>query len=183
MFERILQIIAGNNNKSAGRDIKETTHIYNFNPHPIRFYEQDLKEIIECFSKETDNINNVIENTTDFYRPKIKKKNEINRLSNEYFEHIKKNSLMHFEKISIFLKDIRNEEFLKMYLSTTTEINNKIVCNRREFEYFEKIFDAIYNYIVEKSNYELPFNKELIWVFLHYMYYSCDIGDKHDQTS
>lgn len=100
MFEKIMQLIAGNNNKSAGRDITETTHIYNFNPHPIRFYEIELKEIIECFSEELDEISDIIEKTNDFYRPNIEKKNEINNLSKECFEHIKQNSLVYFTSIA-----------------------------------------------------------------------------------
>lgn len=45
------------------------------------------------------------------------------------------------------------------------------------------IFDAIYNYIVEKVDYKLPFDRGLIWVFLHFMYYNCDIGEKYDKTT
>lgn len=178
-----MQIIAGNDNKSAGRDIIEKQHIYNYNPHPIRFFENDLKEIICVFSEEVVVIGNIIEKTTDLERPYIEKKNELNNLSEAYFEHIKRDNLVYFDKINIFLKDPRNKNFLKRYLSTTREINRKIVCNRNEFKYFEVIFDAIYNYIVENSNYDLPFDRDLIWVFLHFMYYNCDIGEKYDKTT
>ncbi|WP_305927692.1 ABC-three component system protein [Bacillus mycoides] len=183
MFSRIMQIIAGKGNKSAGRDINETNHIYNYNPHPIRFFENDLKDIICVFSDEVNVISNIIENTTDFKRPNIEKKNELNDLSESYFEHIKRDNLAYFDKISLFLKDPRNKNFLERYLSTTNEINRKIVCNRNEFKYFEVIFDAIYNYVVERADNDLPFDKDLIWVFLHFMYYNCDIGEKYDKTS
>lgn len=182
MFTKIMQVISGKDNKSAGRDIIETKHIYNYNPHPIRFYENDLKEIICVFSDEIDIISNIVEEI-DFERPYIEKKNELNNLSESYFEHIKKDYLAYFDKITIFLKDPRNEKFLKRYLSTTKEINRKIVSNRKEFVFFEVIFDAIYSYIVEKSNNFLPFDKDLVWVFLHFMYYNCDIGEKYDKTS
>lgn len=184
MFSKIMQKIAGIGNKTAGRDIIEKQQtIYYYNPHPIRFFENDLKEIIHVFSKEIDVIKNIVEETSDFDRPNISKKNELNNLSEEYFEHIKKESLVYFDKIRMFLNDPRNEEFLKKYLSTTKEINRKIVCNRKEFQYFEIIFDAIFSYIVESSNYDLPFDRDLIWVFLHFMYYNCDIGEKDDKTS
>lgn len=183
MFSKIMQIIAGKDNKSAGRDINEINHIYNYNPHPIRFFENDLKELICVFSDEIDVISNIVEITTDLKRPKIEEKNELNNLSKLYFEHIKKDNLVYFDKITNFLKDPRNENFLKSYLSTTNEINRKIVCKRNEFKSFEVIFDAIYDYIVEKANNDLPFDKDLIWVFLHFMYYNCDIGEKYDKTS
>lgn len=191
-----MQLITGSNNNTAGRDNNtagrdvntagrdvHNTHIYSFNPHPIRFYENDIKEIVECFVEELDVIGNIIQETNDFYRPHIEIKNEINNLSDGCFEHIKKESMAYFDKIDAFLSDRRNEEFLKKYLSTAKEINNKIVCNRSEFNYFEKIFDAIYNYIVDRANYQFAFDRELIWVFLHFMYYNCDIGEKYDTTT
>lgn len=183
MFAKVRQIIAGMNNKSAGRDIIETIHVYQFNPHPIRFFENDLKDIISVFAEEVEVISEILDKAKDFKRPHIEEKNELNNLSKKYFEHIKKESLVYFDKIEIFLKDPRNEKFLKMYLSTTEEINNKIVCNRNEFKFFEVIFDAIYTYIVEKANNNLPFDKGLIWVFLHFMYYNCDIGEKYVKTT
>ncbi|MGD5955114.1 hypothetical protein QUU72_22590, partial [Xanthomonas citri pv. citri] len=121
--------------------------------------------------------------TNDFKRPHIEIKNNINNLSNDYFEYIKKNSMMYFGKIKFFLEDPTNEKFLEKYLSTAREINNKIVCHRSDFSAFQKIFDAIYTYIVERANYQLTFDKALIWVFLHFMYYNCDIGEKYDTAT
>lgn len=177
MFERIKQIIFGSNN------IVALGNINHYNPHPIRFFEKDIKEVIDCFSQEVDEIIGIVDDYNDFYRPNIEKKNELNNLTNTYFIHIKSHSLVYFDKITEFLNDRRNEEFLSKYLSTTSELNNKIISNRTDFIYFDKIFDAIYSYIVEKDNYELCFDKGLIWVFLHYMYWNCDIGVKYDKTS
>ncbi|TFE00698.1 ABC-three component system protein [Jeotgalibacillus salarius] len=183
MFSKIMQAIVGRDNKSAGRDINEINHIYNYNPHPIRFYEDDLKEIICVFSDDVEVISDIVENTRDLERPHIEMKNDLNNLSEKYFEHIKQDNLAYFDKVTIFLQDPRNKGFLEMYLSTTREINRKIVCNRDDFERFEVIFDAIYTYVVEKASNDLPFDKDLIWVFLHFMYYNCDIGEKYDKTS
>lgn len=181
MTDKIRQWIMGDNNNTAGRDI--VTKNFHFDPYPIRFFEDDIKEVILCFSEEVDEISNIIENNEDFYRPEIEQKNKINNLSERCFKHIQENSINHFEKIEDFLHDRRNEKYLKKYLSTAEELNNKIVCNRTEFEYFDKIFDALYTYIVEKSNNNLRFPKNLIWIFLHYMYYKCDIGEKYDKAT
>ena len=179
MDEKLRQYLIGNNSRQAGRDIYE----YYYNPYPIRFFEEDIKEIIRCFADEVEEINGIVEDFNDLYRPDIEKKNEINRLSEEYFNLIKEQSLMYFEKIRRFLKDPDNKNHLQKYLSTITELNNKIMCNRQDFDYFEKVFDAIYSYIVDKCNYELKFDKNLIWVFLHYMYWNCDIGEKYDKDA
>lgn len=177
MFDRIRQMIFGSQNVIAAGNINY------FNPHPIRFFEKDIKEVIDCFSQEVEVITGIVDDYNDFYRPNIEKKNEINVLTSLYFKHIKENSLVYFDKITEFLNDRRNKEFLEKYLSTAKEINNKIVSNRTDFVYFDKIFDAIYSYTVEKDDYNLCFDKELIWVFFHYMYWNCDIGVKYDKTS
>lgn len=174
MVERVRQLIFGNNNVVAMGDI------IHHNPHPIRFFEKDIKEVINCFSEEVEEITGIVEDYNDFYRPNIEKKNDLNNLTETYFEHIKNHSLLYFDKVTEFLNDRRNEKYLSKYLSTARELNNKIISNRTDFIYFDKIFDAIYSYIVEKDNYELSFDKELIWVFLHYMYWNCDIGVKYD---
>ncbi|WDZ63456.1 hypothetical protein MF628_08655 [Paenibacillus polymyxa] len=179
MIEKLKQLVFGSNNKVAMRDIVENT----YNPHPIRFFENDIKDVIDHFSQEIEVISGIVENYNDFYRPHIEKKNELNNLTSLYFEHIKQHSLVYFDKIRDFLQDRRNEKKLAQYLSTARELNNKIICNRTDFMYFDKIFDAIYSYIVEKDGYNLNFDKELIWVFLHYMYWNCDIGVKYDKTS
>lgn len=108
MIENLKQFIVGNNNKSAGRDLVG----YNFAPHPIRFYEEDIREIILCFSEEIEELGNIIEETDDFYRPNIEKKNEINNLSERCFKLIQENSLNYFHKIDKFLHDRRNEKYL-----------------------------------------------------------------------
>ncbi|WP_026894724.1 ABC-three component system protein [Clostridiisalibacter paucivorans] len=181
MMEKLMQLLLGDNNNVAGRDIIKKE--YHYDPHPIRFYEKDIEEIILCFSEEIKEMCNIIEKNDDFYRPNIEEKNRINNLTERYFKYIQKNSLNHFHKIESFLYNIRNKEYLKKYLSTANELNNKIICNRNQFEYFEKIFDVIYNYIVENNDYNLKCDKNLIWIFLHYMYYNCDIGDKYDKTT
>lgn len=176
MISKFKQLILGDNNTAAGRDIIIN---YNNNPYTFRFFEDDIKEVILCFSEELENLKDVIGEATDFNRPDIEKKNEINRLSEDYFEHIKKHSINYFEKIKKFLSNPSNEEYLNKYLNTANELNNKIRCHRKDFIHFEKVFDIIYTYITEKNNNNLKFDKNLIWVFLHFMYYNCDIGEKN----
>jgi hypothetical protein len=175
MISHLLQLVFGNNNRVAHRDINE----FYYNPYPIRFFEQDIKDVIECFTDEIEVIDDIINILNDTYRIDIEKKNELNNLSQECFNHIKENSIIYFNKIDTFLFDPRNEKYLAKYLSTITELNNKIICNRREFDYFDKIFDSIYTYIVQRCEYNLSFDKNLIWIFLHYMYWKCDIGVKY----
>jgi hypothetical protein len=177
MIDSIMQWIRGNNNNIAGRDLT----IINYNEYPIRFHEKDIKNIIELFFNQIVSINHVINGAQESYTllyPGIEKKNELNNLSEAYFEHIKKESVNYFSKIDKFLSDPKNEKLRSKYIETSIELNNKIRCNRTSFDYFEKIFDAIYTFIADRNSGIMNFQKEFIWVFLHYMYFNCDLGEK-----
>lgn len=140
---------------------------------PLNFNENDLKEIINTFNKiskdEEKTIPAIPENRD------IETKNVLNRLSEEYFNSIIKKNLIYFDQIRDFLTDEINSEYLNKYDNTIDDINEEIIIHRDEFEKFEEILNFLYKFIVE-NNPELDQNRRLVRVFLHYMYYNCDIG-------
>ncbi len=69
-----------------------------------------------------------------------------------------------------------NNELSVMYLDSAFELKNLITVKRDEFGAFEEIFVLIYNLVCDR-NPKLR-NKRFIYVFLHYMYFNCDIGQK-----
>lgn len=161
----------------AGRDINISNH-YNIDYNIMRFYEDDIKEIIIFFSnisssiKETDFIDNS--------SIPIEEKNRINDLSEEYFELIKSKSLPNFNKIQSFLGDPRNEYFVELYQNTTEELQEKILAVRHKVDKFQEIFDLLKTYILESNRDDKNFikHRNKIVLFLHFMYYNCDIGFK-----
>lgn len=146
---------------------------------PLVFHEKDMKNLILYFGNNIDDISKIAQEThEELKRVNVEEKNKKNNLSQAYFELMKEQSLSYFHKIDIFLKDPKNIKLLNAYQNTTTELNNKITIYRKNFSEFEKIFDHIYEHIVRKHEDEINDQKRLIWVFLHYMYYNCDIGLK-----
>ncbi|MGB1218331.1 MAG: ABC-three component system protein [Flavobacteriales bacterium] len=138
---------------------------------PINFDENDLKEIINSFSKV---------DKKKGYLPKIpkrdiEKKNEINNLSKEYFNNVIKRNLIYLGQIREFLSNPINAEYLSKYENTIDDINEEVIVHRDEFDKFDLIFNYLYKFIVE-NNPELKSNRRLVRLFLHYMYYNCDIG-------
>ncbi len=143
---------------------------------PIEFFENDLKEIIIAFSKSSKELSATVSAKLKQLKNTDKtKKNELNNLSKEYFEIIKKKSLSYFVKIEIFLKDPLNKEYLNFYENTIWDLQAKITTKRDEYDKFEEILDTLFEYIFQ-NNTDLKDNRKLIWVFLHYMYWHCDIG-------
>ncbi|OHD09214.1 MAG: hypothetical protein A2Y34_14625 [Spirochaetes bacterium GWC1_27_15] len=163
---------------------KNIVSAFNLNKYflPFDFTDTDLKELVLEFH------NQITKNQSDI-RNKIKKikddcnyiekelKNEKNKLGRDYFEYIKTNSLEYFSKIDIFLKDTINNELTEVYLNLTNELNNMILVKRDEFAQFEEIFVYIYQYVYNK-NPQLKNKRRFINIFLHYMYFNCDIGVK-----
>ncbi len=139
---------------------------------PLSFDENDLRLIVNSFNK-LDNkkrgLSKVPENRD------IENKNKLNALSKEYFDNVIKRNLIYFEQIRSFLKDSINKEYLDKYENTIDDINAKIVVHRTDFEKFEMILEFLYDFIIE-NNAELKNKRRLVRLFLHYMYYNCDIG-------
>ena len=138
---------------------------------PLSFDENDLKEIINSFSK----IDKKKGNLTEIPERDIEKKNQLNNLSKEYFNNSIKKNLIYLDQIREFLMDPINSEYLNKYENTIDDINEEIIVHRDDFDKFDMIFSYLYKFIIE-NNPELNNNRNLVRLFLHYMYYNCDIG-------
>ena len=138
---------------------------------PLSFDENDLKEIINSFSK----INKKKGNLPEIPERDIEKKNQLNNLSKEYFNNAIKKNLIYLDQIREFLMDPINTEYLNKYENSIDDINEEIIVHRDDFDKFDMIFSYLYKFIIE-NNPELNNNRNLVRLFLHYMYYNCDIG-------
>lgn len=112
---------------------------------------------------------------TDFTYVEKKKKNKINNLSDAYYSMILNNSLPYFKTISDFLKNPRNTKLTEQYQDTIDEIRQKILTNIDGFERFDDALTYIYDNVTE-GNEKLAQKRRFVTIFLHYMYFSCDIG-------
>ena len=138
---------------------------------PLSFDENDLKEIINSFSK----IDKKKGNLPEIPERDIDKKNQLNNLSKEYFNNVIKKNLIYLDQIRDFLMDPINSEYLNKYENTIDDINEEIIVHRDDFDKFDMIFNYLYKFIID-NNPELSNNRNLVRLFLHYMYYNCDIG-------
>lgn len=144
--------------------------------NPLRIHPDDIKEVIIAFDKNKHKLDmrNV---QSGFGHIDIETKNKINKLNEEYFSFIKDKSQAYFNQISKFLEDPKNKKFLNLYENIVSELQAKIITNRGDFDEFNKIIEYYYDFILVRCP-ELKKIKRLIRVFLHFMYWSCDIGKK-----
>jgi hypothetical protein len=141
---------------------------------PLRFYEKDLRDIIISFSEQRANISTAAQNyLTSFIVIDKEQKNKLNNLSQEYFNFIKNRSLQYFEEIEKFLLDPKNESYTKMYSNTVSDLQAVIILERNRFDEFEHVIERIVSIVVDDK---LKKIREIARVFVHFMYFNCDIG-------
>jgi len=144
---------------------------------PLRFYEKELRDVIIVFSEQSKSISTEANNyITSFTVIDKEKKNELNNLSKDYFEFLKNHSLQYFEEIEKFLRDPKNEPYMKMYSNTVSDLQDAITVERNRFNEFEHIIKHLVEYTVGNNDDKLKDLRKIVRVFIHFMYFNCDIG-------
>lgn len=143
---------------------------------PLQFYEDDLKDIIVSFSEIDFSNDDLQEIQRKNDRIDVKDKNKLNKMSEDYFNNSLKRSMKDFAEIESFFKSPKNKKLAKMYDNTIDDIQSKILVKRSEFHAFEEIIDYLFEYMFSRQELVLKEDRRLIRVFLHYMYFHCDIG-------
>jgi len=143
---------------------------------PLEFYEEDLKVLITKFAEIDFNGQELKEIIRNNDRIPIEEKNELNSLSQDYFNSVFKKSINDFSKIETFIKNPKNQEMQRFYDNTVDDLQAKILVKRSEFNTFEEIIEYLYEFVLTNNLVELKNDRRLIRTFLHYMYYHCDIG-------
>mgnify|MGYP004606025517 CR=1 FL=1 len=181
------QLSLGNGvTNQAGRDVNDysTNTVINYNtPSTLNdffIYEDDIKEIICFFNSNVSSLNDTP--FPDNEPIEIEVKNNLNKLSHEYFENeIEEKSLPQFGRIRAFLKNPRNSDYVEMYENISEELQNIVLVKIKEYGEFDTIFSFLYSLISSKCSSDKAFMKlrRKIMLFLHFMYYNCDIGLKN----
>lgn len=150
---------------------------------PLEFYEKDLQKVVIAFSKANIPKEALKTIQSDLKRIPIEEKNELNALGKEYFDNVLKASYSDFDKITSYLNDPKNNEYKIMYDNTIRDLQAKIFLKINNFYAFEEIIEYICDYILDINDTKLLNNRRLIRVFIHYMYFYCDIGKKETENA
>lgn len=144
---------------------------------PLRFYEKDLKEVIIIFSQESKVISQEAADYVHSFDLITKgKKNELNNLSKDYFDFILTHSTKYFEEIEKYLKNPINDRYTRMYSNTVSDLQAKIILERDRFLEFEHLIESLVEFIVTNNEDKLKDFRSIVRVFIHFMYFNCDIG-------
>lgn len=144
---------------------------------PLRFYEKELRDVIIVFSEQSKDISTETKSyIKNFNVIDKEKKNGLNNLSKEYFDFIKTHSLQYFEEIENFLRDPKNESYTRMYSNTVSDLQDAITVERNRFNEFEHVIKHLVDYTIGNNTEKLNDLRRIVRVFIHFMYFNCDIG-------
>ncbi len=114
----------------------------------------------------------------DFSEVDIDKKNDLNRLGDEYYSTVIVRHEPYFNRINNFLGNPLNTQITNLYYQIVDEIRAKIAISRDEHERFENFINifadaAVRDQISGRSQYRRTLN-----ILMSFMYVNCDIGRK-----
>lgn len=146
---------------------------------PDQFYETDIRNVIVLFGSNTNWIDTPpIEDATPFKFADKVRKNALNYIDETYFSEIKSHSLQFFRSIECFLQDPKNTPYLVKYMNTTSDLRGYIQKHSDKYS-FKEILETIIETITGADTCTEIFHvRALVRVFVHYMYWNCDIGRK-----
>lgn len=166
-----------NNYINRYKDLIKEYHLSEF-MIPDRFYEDDIRQVIILFDKKVNF--EEIEPKKDDSLTYIDKpnKNKLNDINDEYFSEIKNFSVPYFKQIDDFLKDPINKDLKRMYINTVADLRGYVHKNI-EVHSFKSLLEAIIERVLGNDDREPIFqHRALVRIFVHYMYWNCDIGRK-----
>lgn len=148
---------------------------------PIQVTPNELADVISAFHK---NKPSEIDETLNpepvgFHRPGIEIKNQINGLTDEYFNYIKEVSFSTFAEIAGFLESPINDVYREYYDTTVADLRATLIAHKNDYDTFDSILENFYKHLIERDN-DLKKHRKLTRAFLHYMYWKCDIGEKEN---
>ena len=103
-------------------------------------------------------------------------KNELNGLTDEYFEHMLDRLTPYLEQIHNFLVDHKNKALRRKYQESVQVLKGRIIAFRKDFENFDRVMEHLAMDMYSKCKHHEGVSMLLVSVFLDYMYFTCDIG-------
>lgn len=145
---------------------------------PFEFDESDIENVVVSLSQFVKSKHTSLLKDDLFVYPGLEKKNELNKMGEDYFKDVMQASMDDFERIRSFLSEPTNVEIKECYDDAVSELNAKISLNRNQFYEFEQVLESIYDSVISRYDAELSHKKRLVRTLIHYMYCNCDIGRK-----
>ncbi|MEZ5530713.1 MAG: ABC-three component system protein [Porticoccaceae bacterium] len=145
----------------------------------ITFDPNDLREVITVIASEHSGLE---QKPSDFGSISIEKKNQLNRLSQTFYDEIvSRDYEPYFFELDAFLKQRASEDLQGLVGKIAKSLNKKIIAGNDDFSSFETLLMSIENALLDSQYDSLKGKEESISLFLFYLYANCFIGKKTEE--
>lgn len=145
----------------------------------ITFDPNSLRDVIVAIANEYDELE---QKPCDFGSISIEVKNELNNLSQSFYEQIiARDYEPYFFELDRFLKQRASEDLQGLVGKIIKSLNKKILAGHQDFETFEELLLSIENVLLDSQYEFLKDKEESISLFLFYLYSNCYIGRKTEE--
>jgi hypothetical protein len=149
---------------------------------PLRASPDELAEVIIAIADAHSEIDwPTSASWSSLERIAFTKKNQANRLSDEYARYITRNYLKHFGVVERFLADPINVNVNMAYRNAVDEFASKLIVYRHEFPTYDKLLDHLISVLINRDG-DLSAHKRLTRTVFYFMYWSCDIGATEEEA-
>ena len=162
--------------KLGNNNIGDPSFIYSIGP--ANFSWDELRLIIVSLYDTVVYLKLPAQSGFDFSEIDIVKKNELNRVGNDYYNSVIVVHQPYFGRIQEFLNDPINSEIVQKYYQVVDEIRAKIATSRNENERFEYFLNLLADTAVKDQDNVRGRNRRTLNILLSFMYVNCDIGRK-----
>ena len=145
---------------------------------PLNIRPEDLIAVVKKFRQQITKTTTPNTKVPDFIYTPTDKKNEINNLSEGYYSYIKEESEKYFHRIEDFLKNPRNKKYKDLYNTTAYDFKGDIISKKDNYNNFDEILEEVFS--ISYNHLKGKINKHILKVFIHFMYFNCDIGQKEN---
>ena len=149
---------------------------------PLVVSPDDLSDVVYALA---DHQKTGLVNEDDPPTPRIPyaDKNEINNMSEEYADTLRKRYLKETAQVQYFLSAPENYELMQLYENIVDEFQLKIIAKRKEHQDFDSVMNHLMDLLFARDP-VLRKHKRLTRIMLFYMYWNCDIGsEKYASTN
>ena len=154
-------------------------HLIRTHNGSITFDPNSLRDVIIIIAKEYDDLE---QKPSDFRPISIEKKNELNNLSQSFYDEIiSRDYEPYFFELDKFLKQRASEDLQGLVGKIVKSLNKKILAGYKDFKTFEALLISIENALLDSQYETLSDKEDSISLFLFYLYANCYIGRKTEE--
>lgn len=145
---------------------------------PLIVSSYDLADIVERFDNQFPEIQKS-QLTPPIHRTHYAAKNQINNMSEQFADDIKRKYLPQTQLIDEFLANAENRDLLEKYKNVLSEFQLNIISKRKDYDSFDEVMTYLHRLLINRDPI-LKSKSRLTWLLLFYMYWNCDIGESEN---